>query len=63
MIPIKLERKDGLVRVVRCKDCIYRNKEDSPFCTLMKGYCDLIDRFVPDEFYCAEGREKDDAER
>lgn len=23
MIPIKLERKDGLVRVVRCKDCKY----------------------------------------
>lgn len=21
MIPIKLERRDGLVRVVRCKDC------------------------------------------
>lgn len=23
MIPIKIERRDGLVRVVRCKDCLY----------------------------------------
>lgn len=29
MIPIKLERRDGLVRVVRCKDCALWSDADS----------------------------------
>ena len=48
-------RGEDIARVVRCKDCIYRTKEDSPFYALMKGYCNLNDKFVPDDFYCAVG--------
>ena len=44
------------VPVVRCKDCKYRIKEGEPFYELVKGLCTLNENFVPDDFYCAEGK-------
>lgn len=40
MIPIKIERRDDLVRVVRCKDCRHFDREswDEPM-NLLPSYC------------------------
>lgn len=46
------------VPVVRCKDCKYRIKEGEPFYELVKGLCTLNGNFVPDDFYCAEGKKQ-----
>lgn len=46
------------VPVVRCKDCKYRIKEGDPFYELVKGLCTLNENFVPDDFYCAEGKKQ-----
>jgi hypothetical protein len=46
------------VPVVRCKDCKYRIKEGERFYELVKGLCTLNENFVPDDFYCAEGKKQ-----
>ena len=63
MIRIHLERRDGLVRVVRCKDCKHFAKwyKDVPldtgyYCTRPNQQsCNL----VPDD-YCSYGERKDE---
>ena len=58
MIPIKFERKDGLVRVVRCKDCIYWQDNNG-------GYPHIMCRWNTDETpdpddYCSWGERRDE---
>lgn len=70
MIPIKLERKDGLVRVVRCKDCKWFDRISDNSCF---GYCHAsehcfrskdwdvnIYRTHKEDFYCADGDRRED---
>ena len=64
MIPIKLERRDGLVRVVRCRDCVWWEKDRECWYEGSKQYhCYLLEICTDENFYCANGREKEDAER
>ena len=55
MIRIKLERKDGLVRVVRCKDCKHNQlppTSANAMCNLWYGMTDLFG-------YCSSGERRD----
>lgn len=69
MIPIKLERRDDLVRVVRCKDCRYYYRHEffgKPYFT-----CDIANQYMtgdiigvgfepPEDWYCADGERRED---
>lgn len=48
-----------LVEVVRCKDCEYSDDEISYLCC-SHGVC--VDCEVPPNFYCAEGKRKENDE-
>lgn len=39
-----------VVPVVRCKDCIHKSKEHQ--------HCALLEKYVADEFFCAEGERR-----
>ena len=53
MIRIPIERKDDLVRVVRCKDCKYRyGDKDEPYCSRIDPYMRMR---VEDEDFCSWG--------
>lgn len=56
MIPIKIERRDDLVRVVRRKDCAYRNGD---YCHNYDGFAHLHRFFVQMEDYCSRGARMD----
>ena len=62
MIQIHLERRDGLVRVVRCKDCKhYIAKPQSPKWNSTTKYCyrELKMKVDPYDF-CSRGERKDE---
>ena len=45
--------KDKLQEVIRCKDCVkYRVYGD--------GYCPWIEQTVEEEFFCADGKRKEE---
>ena len=56
MIPIKIERRDDLVRVVRCKDCAYRNGD---YCHNDDGFAHFDHFFVQMDDYCSRGARED----
>lgn len=56
MIPIKIERRDDLARVVRCKDCAYRNGD---YCHNDDGFAHFDHFFVQMEDYCSRGARMD----
>lgn len=56
MIPIKLERRDDLVRVVRCKDCRWHEREQPGMV-----YCpNTVGNWVEDDWYCKGGERRED---
>lgn len=59
----KFERRDGFVRVVRCKDCKYRITEivDEPSCLVFYD-CYGANATVTDKDYCSWGERRDEDE-
>ena len=56
MIEIPIERRDGLVRVVRCKDCRWHEQEQPGMV-----YCpDVVGSWVEDDWFCADGERRED---
>ena len=56
MIPIKIERRDDLVRVVRCKDCKHRLGD---YCHNDDGFAHFDHFFVTMDDYCSRGERMD----
>ena len=50
----KIEQRISCVNLVRCENCRYRD---------IDGYCNELNYFVPCDFFCQMGREKDDKRR
>lgn len=50
---------DDIVRVVRCRDCVYYNTTG---CGTGFGWCEdaVVNTGVWDDFYCADGERRDD---
>lgn len=48
-------RADALESIVRCKDCKWHDTADCPL-------CEVFDPSSPDDWYCAEGKRRDDDE-
>ena len=58
MIRIPIERKDDLVRVVRCKDCKRHEDEENGMV-----YCpNIVGGWVKDDWFCADGERRGDDE-
>lgn len=49
------KNKTYMVEVVRCKDCVFRLKDD-----VGRAYCDLGDFYVGDTDYCSRGERRDE---
>ena len=45
---------EDVVKVVRCKDCTYRNKDN-----IGRFSCDLTDTYVVEQDYCSRGKRKE----
>lgn len=50
MIPIKIERRDGLVRVVRCKDCKFC--ENTRFFNTSAKVCRWWKKLTDEDGFC-----------
>lgn len=63
MIRIPIERKDDLVRVVRCKDCKHYGKLMNADPDADKR-CLITDLYEhrPSDWYCADGERREDVE-
>ena len=46
----KIEQRISCVNLVRCENCRYRD---------IDGYCNELKYFVPGDFFCKNGKEKD----
>ncbi len=46
----KIEQRISCVNLVRCENCRYRD---------IDGYCNELKYFVPCDFFCKNGKEKD----
>ena len=57
MIPIPIERRDGLVNVIRCKDC---KNWDTKRTLVFMCYCSELNRWTGDDYYCASGERKEE---
>lgn len=62
MIPIKLERRDGLVRVVRCKDCKYCSVNRYADGNVYGYVCIEMDYGVNADDFCSRGKRRDEDE-
>lgn len=47
------------VPVVRCKNCVHRHWEQEPEHGRTVHYCDIFEEQIADNFFCADGRRKD----
>ena len=47
----KIEQRISCVNLIRCENCRYRD---------IDGYCNELKYFVPGDFFCQKGKEKDD---
>ena len=56
-VTVQSERMVDAVPVVRCKDCIYSYEEFGFIYCTFEPYGDCK---VPSQFYCAEGKRKED---
>lgn len=54
---------DDIVTVVRCKDCEISKLEkvfkNVPTSTETVRWCELINRYVDDDWFCADGKRKE----
>ena len=48
-------RADALASIVRCKDCKWHGTVDCPL-------CEAFDPSLPDDWYCPEGKRRDEDE-
>lgn len=46
----KIEQRIACIKLIRCEKCKHRDED---------GYCNKIEKFVPGDFFCQMGREKD----
>lgn len=46
----KIEQRISCINLVRCEKCKHRDED---------GYCNNIEKFVPCDFFCKNGKEKD----
>lgn len=60
---VDLQPTVDAVEVVRCEDCIhYKNINhviNAPV-DLSYGFCETINRYIPETFYCAYGERRED---
>ena len=58
---IKIERRDGLARVVRCGECRYWDTVGYgvKFCSEGYGWCDHLERDTCADWFCADGVRRD----
>ena len=54
----KLTKKNRGVEIVRCKDCIYLNRNDCPMCYIENKTLQFAE--VKPNFYCSKGKLKED---
>ena len=61
MIRIPIERRDDLVRVVRCKDCMWHEDDECLYEHYFDEY-DSVGNNIPmhDEDFCSRGERRDD---
>lgn len=46
----EIRQRIACIKLIRCEKCEYRDED---------GYCKKIEKFVPCDFFCQMGREKD----
>lgn len=54
----KMIKKNRGVEIVRCKDCIYLNRNDCPMCYIENQTLQFAE--VKPNFYCCKGKLKED---
>lgn len=54
----KLVKKNKGVEIVRCKDCIYLNRNDCPMCYIENQTLQFAE--VKPNFYCCKGKLKEE---
>lgn len=57
---LKLTKKNRGIEIVRCKDCVKLNRYDCPMCYIENKTLQFAE--IKPNFYCAEGRLKEQEE-
>ena len=57
----KLTKKNRRIEIVRCKDCVYLNRNDCPMCYIENKTLQFAE--VKPNFYCAKGRSREEGDK